>query len=865
MVHSSLTPRFRLETLEDRITPTFGPTLELGTLTTATGLTLNGFEDNAFAGSVVGDVGDVNGDGLSDFAVLATGADGSGTNKGQAYIVFGTRTGFPATLPLNALNGSNGFSITGKADNDQLGEAEQNGPPTVAALGDINGDGLDDFILGAGLADGGGSNKGEAYIIYGSTTPFPANLDLNTLNGTNGAAIVGRSNNDELGRAVGSAGDINADGKLDIIVGAPDDGNGKAYIVFGTGTNLPTTIDVSTLTGATGFSIEGIGNDDLGEAVASLGDVNGDGIDDVIVGAGDAADLGFRGAAYVIFGSTTPFAANLNVAALNGVNGFAINGLANGDLLGEAVAGAGDFNNDGLNDILIGAEDADGGGFNRGEAYLIFGSNSGFPAAFNLATLNGNNGFRIPGLNTNDNFGLSLAGNRDVNNDGIDDIIIGAPNVDNGGTNKGAAYVIFGTATIPAIFNLATLDGTNGFVINGSNNNDFAGTGVALIDDANGDGRADILVGVPNAKLGGTDKGQAFVIFGESPVNQSQVNRFAVGQGLGGGSNVSVNFGNGSSVYTIDTIPGITGGVRTATGDVNGDGVPDLIVGSGPNSVTNVRVFDGVTKNVIFTAQPFEAAFTGGVYVATADFNNDGKAEVIVTPDEGGGPVVVIFDGSKISAGMNGAAETTRYFGIDDASFRGGARPAAGDFNGDGTPDLVVAAGFGGGPRVAIYNGTQVLNSFAMGSVPTRVTPDFFMFEDTLRNGAFVTAGDITGDGKAELIAGGGPGGGPRIRVFDGATLLAAAPSANVDDVVATTPGLQIGNFFAGNADKRGGIRVAVKNLDGDNKADLLAGSGKGDGSTVTAYAGSSFPSDSPTTLFSNEFFPGFSNGVYVG
>ena len=859
------TTRFRLETLEDRVTPAFGPTLDLAALTPTQGVILNGFEDNAFAGEVVGDVGDVNGDGLSDFAVLAPDADGTGTNKGQAYIVFGTKTGFPPTLALNALNGINGFTITGKADNDQLGEPEQQGPPTVAALGDINGDGIDDFILGAGQANGGGTDKGEAYVVYGSNAPFPANLDLNTLNGANGFTIIGRLNFDELGRAVGSAGDFNGDGKRDIIVGAPDDGNGKAFVIFGTGANQPVTIDVSTLTGTTGFSIEGIANDDLGEAVASLGDVNGDGIDDVIVGAGDVGTN--KGAAYIIYGSRTPFAANLNVGSLNGVNGFAVNGLANNDNLGEAVASAGDFNGDGINDILIGAEDADAGGSNRGEAYVIFGTGTGFPAAFNLATLNGTNGFRIPGLNDSDNLGISLGGGRDVNNDRIDDIIIGANAVDNGGANKGAAYVIFGSKTVPASFNLTTLDGKNGLVINGINNTDLTGTGVALIGDVNGDGSDDILVGAYSADLGGTSKGQAFVIFGTPPIDQSEVNRFAVGQGPSGSGVASYNFGDGSQITTIDAFPGTTGGTRTATADVNGDGVPDLIVGTGPGGVTNVRVFDGVTKNVIFTVQPFEAGFTGGVYVAAADFNGDGKAEVIVTPDEGGGPVVAIYDGAKITAGtMGDAAQTTRYFGIDDPDFRGGARPAVADFNGDGTPDLVVAAGFGGGPRVAIFNGKQALNAFPAGSFPEKLLPDFFMFEDTLRNGAFVSAGDITGDGKAELVAAGGPGGGPRVRVIDGATLLTTPGVTSLDIAAPATPGLQIGNFFSGNADKRGGVRVAVKDLDGDSKLDLLVGSGQGDGSKVTAYSGASFPATgTPTVLYSNDVFPGFTNGVYVG
>src|SRR5262249_54277025 len=152
------------------------------------------------------------------------------------------------------------------------------------------------------------------------------------------------------------------------------------------------------------------------------------------------------------------------------------------------------------------------------------------------------------------------------------------------------------------------------------------------------------------------------------------------------------------------------------------------------------------------TLSPFESSFTGGVYVAAADLDRDGKAEVIVTADQGGGPVVVVYSGAKVATGTTGdAAQVTRFLGINDPALRGGARAAAADVNGDGTPDLIVSAGFGGGPRVAGYDG----KALAEGGGQVNLFPDFFVFEQTLRNGAFVAAGDVDGDGFADLVAGG--------------------------------------------------------------------------------------------------------------
>ncbi len=317
--------------------------------------------------------------------------------------------------------------------------------------------------------------------------------------------------------------------------------------------------------------------------------------------------------------------------------------------------------------------------------------------------------------------------------------------------------------------------------------------------------------------------------------------RFTVGAGAGGAPTVIHSAGDGSPAFSLTPFEAaFTGGVRVATGDFNGDGVADVAAGTGPGRATRVVVLDGVTKAELFAIDPFEASFTGGVYVAAGDLTGDGLADLVITPDEGGGPRVRIFNGGDFK-------QLADFFGIDDPNFRGGARAAVADVTGDGVGDLLVAAGFGGGPRLAAFDGKSLAGA------PTKPFGDFFVFESTLRNGVFVAGGDIDGDGYAEVIAGGGPGGGPRVFALSGAGLLASR-----QDVRA--------NFFAGDTNNRGGVRIAARDLDGDGHADLTAGSGTGAGSRVTGYSGrGTVAGGTPPELFAFDALPGFAGGVFVG
>ena len=320
----------------------------------------------------------------------------------------------------------------------------------------------------------------------------------------------------------------------------------------------------------------------------------------------------------------------------------------------------------------------------------------------------------------------------------------------------------------------------------------------------------------------------------------SPAGEYAVGSESGA---ATVRFYNSDNTVKFQATPfgtTFTGGVRVAVGDFNGDGVNDVAVGTGPGTITDVRILDGVTQAELFRVQPFEATFTGGVYLSSGDVNGDGVPELLVTPDQGGGPRVRIFNG----VGFGVVAD---FFGINDVNFRGGARSAVGDVNGDGIGDVIVAAGFGGGPRVATYDGKTIGNSS-----PTTLFNDFFVFEQTLRNGVFIAAGDINGDGKADIIAGGGPGGGPRVLALSGA------------DLVASNTQTTVANFFAGDAASRGGVRVVAKNLDGDAKSDLIVGAGTGSGSRVRGYLGTNLGNANPAEFFSLDTIAS-SSGVYVG
>ncbi|CAN5603522.1 hypothetical protein BH11PLA2_BH11PLA2_51800 [soil metagenome] len=315
---------------------------------------------------------------------------------------------------------------------------------------------------------------------------------------------------------------------------------------------------------------------------------------------------------------------------------------------------------------------------------------------------------------------------------------------------------------------------------------------------------------------------------------------YAVGSGPGSDS-LNVCFADGTLRNELYPFPGFTGGVRTAVADFNNDGVADVIAGTGPGTTARVLILDGANPNqVLFDLIPFGTSFTGGVFVAAGDLTGDGRPDFAVSPDVGGGPRCRLFNGKQFS-------QIDDFFGIDDINFRGGARVAVGDIDHDGVGDLVVSAGFGGGPRIAGYSG----KSLGSPTEHVRLFGDFFAFEVALRNGAYVALGDVNGDGYADLVVGAGPGGGPRVSVFDGSKLL--------QNQIVRGP-----DFFAGNSNARGGVRVSTKKLDTDLFADILTGDGQGDGGTVRFYDHTVLSTINPRG-FSITAFSGFQGGLFVG
>ncbi|MDO8976781.1 M10 family metallopeptidase C-terminal domain-containing protein [Reyranella sp.] len=485
-------------------------TVLLSSLNGSNGFKLSGGLANHYSGSSVASAGDVNGDGFDDILIGDRRADIGAYDTGAAYVVFGKASGFAADIPLSTLNGSNGFRLSGVAANDRSGYS-------VASAGDLNGDGFADLIIGATQADPGGNNSGATYVVFGKATGFAADINLGTLNGSNGFRLNGVAAGDYSGHSVASAGDFNNDGFDDLIVGAwgadPQGADsGTAYIVFGKASGFAASVNLSALTASTGFKLTGASEyDQAGASVASAGDVNGDGYDDVIIGARNAFTTGDQaGASYVVFGKASGIPSSLDLSALNGSNGFRLNGVSTSDYSGQSVASAGDLNGDGFGDLIIGANGADPNGAASGASYVVFGKASGFAANINLSALNGTNGFVLQGASEFDNSGISVASAGDINGDGFADLLVGAAWADVNGTPVGISYVLFGKVSgFAASTNLATLDGLSGFRVVGTETYGSSGTSVASAGDVNGDGYDDMIIG-SEAGAGGT----TYVVFG---------------------------------------------------------------------------------------------------------------------------------------------------------------------------------------------------------------------------------------------------------------------------------------------------------------------------------------------------------------
>ncbi len=414
------------------------------------------------------------------------------------------------------------FALEGTGVNDNVG--------LTVAMVDINGDGLDDMVVGAPNADPGGRvDAGAVYVTFGTRNIYTSPLSAGSFNGTNGFVIQGIMAGDHLGSSL-AVGDLNGDGIQDLAIGAPGalTNTGETEVVFGGAGAWPASFIASGLAGSTGVNgtngirVVGTSSGDLSGTSVAFGDLNHDSINDLIIGApGFGTNVG---ASYVIFGSRNTWtpASVVNLAALagatgiNGTNGSRINGTAaTVETAGTSVASC-DINGDGTEDAIIGAPHASFGGHtNTGRTYVVFGKNAGWTATSTVSALNGTTGFSDTGT-ANDQLTGSAVSCGDLNGDGVADIAIGGPTTNTTGTANGSVWVHYGhTGAWPTTVDLGSLRFyIDGYRVDGAPG-DYAGSSVVIGPDLNGDGIQDMVIGAPQKTPAGRPlAGGAYIWFG---------------------------------------------------------------------------------------------------------------------------------------------------------------------------------------------------------------------------------------------------------------------------------------------------------------------------------------------------------------
>ncbi len=723
----------------------------------------------AFFGVSVATAGDVNGDGYDDVIVGAYQYTNGQSEEGRAYVWYGGASGLGAD--------GNDANFDWKAEGDQ---ANADLGTSVATAGDVNNDGYDDVIVGAPAYDDGQSNEGAAFVFLGSATGLgvngtPSNADWICKSDQISAG---------LGRSVATAGDVNADTYDDVIVGANVyDGMGKAFVWFGSAADLGAD---GTPLNADWTEDPGVPGSYFGFSVSTAGDVNGDGYSDVVVGAPDYTfPLASEGAAFVYLGQSTGLSTSASIrkgGQAGARSGYSVGtaGDVNGDGFADVIVGAvlytngessegraivfmgsasgiptqpswtfegnqvdadlglsvgtaGDVDGDGYGDVIVGAPFYDAADNNDGAAFLFRGS----PAGLSLSaahTLEENG----PGAL----LGSSVASAGDVNGDGYGDVIVGAPQFDDGAIEEGRVFVYLGSPTgLPA---------TASWSAEGNQADSHLGQSVAAAGDVNGDGFDDVIVGALLYDSGQTDEGRVFVWHGS-------------GTGLGP---------NGTPVNADWSAEGnITGGafgnsVATA-GDVNADGYQDVVIGSrfftrGQTHEGRAHLYlgglSGLASTSIWTFEANQDSAQVGFSVASAgDVNGDGFSDVIVgAPYYDNGTFMDqgrawVFHGYP--SGLPPTANWELSTGYTLNAQFGFSVSTAGDVNGDGYSDVIVGAPYDTNGEVAEGRARVFLG---LGS-GLSMTPAWTTEADAgfVNLGYSVsTAGDVNGDGYSDVLIG---------------------------------------------------------------------------------------------------------------
>lgn len=605
-----------------------------------------GFIDSPNFGCSVASAGDVNNDGFNDLLVSANNFD---DKTDCVYIFYGG----------NSMDSNPDIILT-------IGTQEGFGC-SVSSTGDVNGDGYDDVIVGSRLFE----PTGRAYIFLGGSD-MDSNPDL---------VLTGAASGVNFGCTVASAGDVNNDGYNDVIVGA--DGYvsaGHAYIYFG-GSSMDNLPDV-VLPGETGSTGSG---SSFGCSVASAGDVNKDGFDDVMVGAWQYNSG--TGRAYVYYGGGT----------MDSNPGITLTGEVTGNWFGYSVASAGDVNNDGYDDLIVGAY-----GYNKqvGSAYIYFGGSS----------TDSNPDVILTGVEYSF-LGISVASAGDVNSDGYDDVIVGASY-----SSTGHAFIYFGGSS---------MDSNPDVILTGTAKS-FFGNSVSSAGDVNKDGFDDVIVG---AHKYNTDTGCAYIYFGGSGMDSNP------------------------DVILIGTAKSFFGNSVSSAGDVNKDGYSDVIVGASKNnsSTGSAYIYYGGSSvdnspDVVLTGEATNNLFGSSVSSA-GDINKDGFDDVIVGAygfNSSTGRVYLYLGGNS----MDGNPDLT-LSGEASKNYFGYAVSSVGDLNCDGYSDVVVGAwGFNSSTgRTYIFYGGETLDS----------SPDLIITGENAGDSfglSVASAGDINKNGHEEIIVG---------------------------------------------------------------------------------------------------------------